>query len=879
MPATLLSTSSLRPALAVLAALWLLAASPQMHAAQDPGDERTAAVKEATEAAVAEPASPQDDTRAQTKADTDTKSQTSPEPPVLSDTGETDPEVVHESADVLPDVDITLEGQETEQLTLPEQIDLFEQKLLLFEESREAADEMYIELRDQLRVRLWQFDMALDRSFFPLAPADIDPVRLARHHPGFAVEKYELAPGVVTMRDLHQNMLEVYQARLRLLDLVSAELYGEVVGTELRGIQELGSELDLIVLEVRYQALRLPEAVRQIRRMLTRAPVPLIWFVVQLWLAIVIFRWWRRWLPGTMQRMRGSLLSIRPRTNEILTQLRALWYIDQIRAPVEWLLLIMFLFGLFHFDGLEFVRDIGSIIVRWILLSWFAVTMLNAIAARGAGGLAGESAQLRLKSLRLIAAWLVLLGLGQELSIQLTGAAVLNSWVWRVFQLLAFPLALRLLSIWHRELYRRLEREGEPDIPVEEYAAQTGLRKCLGAAKVAGLVLASWLQRTMLRRIDRFDPGRATARGNARSGQSASAAVTMPLPDEMRNSMLEGQADFTKYVAAERRALVDRINRGEGGIVGIVGERGIGKAGFLRQVVDGHEHGSVVVSCRAGHFNAVVADFQQQLGLGDGEVSSEDVSAAILQQDIRLIVVDDLHLLVRPVMGGFEELKQFVALVAKVNADVIWAFSIDGYANQFISRARADYALPGTWINLRAWSEEQIGDFIEKRCKTAGLQPDFGNIRVPRQYMDTAQSAIEERNRAGIYAMITALSRGNPSIAMRLFVNCLNRREDGTIEVTLPANPDTYLIENAHPNMLLVLRVIVRSELVRFDDIVANLRLDPALVKAVIHMSLLRGWVELEGDRYRIAWPWFRSVTRILERQNLLAGMQTEVMS
>jgi len=785
-----------------------------------------------------------------------------------------------EEAQAEPGVDPAAAGNtpRPESLTRSDEIDRFEEQLSQFAVNEDDARDLFNRYRDETRLRLWQFAMALTAASSTGDIATIDPAQLEAQHPGFPKQAYQLPAGVVTIRDLYNDTLDLYRARNRMLELVSPELREQAVGSALYGMQELRSELDLIVVEVRYQALRLPQAAWQIKRMAVQAPVPLIWIVVELWLAIFLFRWWRHWLPATLQRMRTSLLTIRPRTDEILTRLRGLWYINQVRAPLEWLLLWTFLFSLMHFDGLDFVRDVGLIVVRWFLLSWFAVSLLNAYVARGAGGMAGESAKLRLKSMRLIAGWLLLLGVGLDLSNDLVGDAALTAWLWRIFQLLVFPLICALLSIWHMELYMRLEREGEPAMPRDEYARQRGLRRWVGSAQVSGLLLASWLRAILMRRIERFGPMRAAA-GLALQDQIEQEVPAIDrLPAETRQILIKGHDAFTKYARLERRALVDRINAGTGSVVGIVGERGIGKNGFLRQVADAHGHGTLFLEGRAGSAAALVAEFGRQLDLNIAQASDAQLNGALEAQNIRFVVVFDLHLLVRPVMGGFSELSGLAELFERVHVPLVWGLSVDRYAYQFIARARADYQLADHLIQLRPWLEEQIGEFVEKRCESASLQPDFSKIKVPRQYMDVAQDAIEDRNRVGLYTMLTALSRGNPSIAIRLFADCIRMTADGVAEVSLPTNRDDSVFSKEPINTLLVLRVIAQVELITYEDIVSNLRMAPAVVTSALQVARLRGWVEERNGHYRLSWPWFRIITQMLGRQNLLAGVRQEAV-
>jgi len=573
-------------------------------------------------------------------------------------------------------------------LSRSEQIDHFEDRLNRFAVNEDDARDLFNHFRDETRLRLWQFTMALNSARSTVEVAKIDPAELEARHPGFPKQAYRLPEGVVTVRDLYDDTLDVFWARNRMLELIAPELREEAVGSALYGMQELRSERDLIIVEVRYQVLRLPQAALQIKRMALQAPVLLIWIIVQFWLAIFLFRWWRRWLPATMQRMRTSLLAIRPRTDEVLTRLRGLWYINQVRTPLEWLLLWTFLFSLMSFDGLDFVRDVGLIVVRWIMLTWFAVALLNAYVARGAGGLTGESAQLRLKSMRLVAGWLLLLGLGLDLSDHLVGDAALTSWIWHVFQLLAFPLICVLLSIWHMELYARFEREGDVDIPRDDYAQQRGLRRWVGSAKVLGLLIAGRLRSVLIRRIEQLGTMRMTAGLQTPSDSEKAVPESTRLTTETRALLIKGHDAFTKYARLERQELLTRINDGQGGVIGIVGERGIGKNGFLRQVAEAHEHKTLFLECRSGSAADLVAQFCQQLGLEGVDATDAELNAALTEQDVRLIAVFDMHLLLRPVIGGFGELAGLSELFGRVHVPLVWGMSVDRYAYQFIARAR-----------------------------------------------------------------------------------------------------------------------------------------------------------------------------------------------
>ena len=53
-------------------------------------------------------------------------------------------------------------------------------------------------------------------------------------------------------------------------------------------------------------------------------------------------------------------------------------------------------------------------------------------------------------------------------------------------------------------------------------------------------------------------------------------------------------------------------------------------------------------------------------------------------------------------------------------------------------------------------------------------------------------------------------------------------------------------------------------------EIIGSLRLSAIEVAGALNLALTREWIESIDGRYRLTWKWFRSITRILARQNLL---------
>jgi hypothetical protein len=209
-------------------------------------------------------------------------------------------------------------------------------------------------------------------------------------------------------------------------------------------------------------------------------------------------------------------------------------------------------------------------------------------------------------------------------------------------------------------------------------------------------------------------------------------------------------------------------------------------------------------------------------------------------------------------------------LIEAVQTDVFWFFGLDWAAWQYISRVRSNRLFLDDVLKLPLWTETQITELIEQRSDHAGILPDFGELILPRQFEDTDYDTMEERNRFGFYQILWNASEGNPAVALQLWSDSLRVAPDGRILVTLPQLPETDELESENITVLLILRVIAQSGFANQDEITDSLRFPETEVVAGLRFALSREWVELVDGRYRLTWKWFRSVTRVLARQNLL---------
>jgi len=159
---------------------------------------------------------------------------------------------------------------------------------------------------------------------------------------------------------------------------------------------------------------------------------------------------------------------------------------------------------------------------------------------------------------------------------------------------------------------------------------------------------------------------------------------------------------------------------------------------------------------------------------------------------------------------------------------------------------------------------------IELRCADADMDLDFSNLVLPYKLDDLDHATIDERNRVGFFRILSNASDGNPSSALRLWMRSIVKAPDGKIIVRLPNIKQTQALESLDLTTLLVLRSITQCGMAAQDDIVKILYLPENEVAGAIRYLVNQEWIESENGFYYLNWDWFRPITRVLSRKNLL---------
>jgi hypothetical protein len=174
-------------------------------------------------------------------------------------------------------------------------------------------------------------------------------------------------------------------------------------------------------------------------------------------------------------------------------------------------------------------------------------------------------------------------------------------------------------------------------------------------------------------------------------------------------------------------------------------------------------------------------------------------------------------------------------------------------------------------VVLPAWSEDALGDLIRGQCEKAEIDPSFEGLVVPRQNEPLPDQG--DRTEASYYRLLWDFSKGNPAVALHAFRESLFRDENGDVVVRLFKEPSPEEIEALTLSQLFILRTIVQLELALLPEIERATQLPLDDVEDAVRFCASRGYVEPFQGGYRLTWPWYRTITTVLQRQHLLSSL------
>jgi hypothetical protein len=772
------------------------------------------------------------------------------------------------------------------------------------EQGAVGADPMYEELRGALRRTQGQIREVLDelssgKSRVPGVGGN--PLRNLRVEVDTAKareQRLRVEALATSLREQEQRLREdqaaalleelntLNQERLGLLPVLSPGLRSAVTGFSEQGWEQARAEASHLALIARYHqhaAAGWLVRLQSQERSLGEATGSALLVLVPWMMLLLAYSWWRRSGSKILEEIEARILEDnRARKTQGGVGVQGVRLLRAAQTPLELLLLFWAMMGLLPKETKDLLEvQLLSVSVGWILASALVVNVTNALFSALGTQVRGEQAgDLRLRSLRLVRRVVVAFALVLVLSSRLVGEGTIYRWVLLAFWAAVFPLFLVLLRWWREELFARIEHERKKGAVYRWILAnQRGWASFPAALLAVSYVLVTialrlarlWLNGFHLarrahaylfrRELDKLERERSIARLAPLAGEALASLG----PEARSERWIEGSWD------ASLERISRRLQERRGGVVALVGARGMGKTEALRRLLEASPE-ALLVPCEGLDLAGMQATLAVRLGL-PSDAHLQVVGAALdREEEPRHLLLDDAQAFIRTVMGGLRGLDQLVGTARGYSKRAVWVLAVDEIVWTFLSRARSICPLFDEVIFLDPWREEQIAALLTERSAQAGLSPSFEGLLEqlpPGADEQDRQDALQER-KDGYFRLVWDHAGGNPGVALQVWRSSLAQDEAGTPVVRVLQVPDVTELERLPDAVLFVLRAILQLAPAYPAQIDEATRLDGDALHDALRYGLARGYLAEDGGRFRVTWAWYQPIMQLLQRHQLL---------
>ncbi|MBU2872141.1 ATP-binding protein [Colwellia sp. E2M01] len=684
----------------------------------------------------------------------------------------------------------------------------------------------------------------------------------------------------------YAELKNYFMLRERLFNEASHHFVQEHTSIKPIGIDE--AELEWRYLRIQFYVVykKVSQRIVELPKRFSKSTVSLVSEIGTLLIIIIVFTWARRKLSTVLPNLQKSILT--PRTQTRVQVARFIWYINQTRAPLEWLLLIYVLVVQLDFLQIAVLDKFIWSAAVWICFTLFIFKVLSTLISRGKQALTKEISSKQIWALKLS-----IFGFGvymcvQELTLLFIHEAAIYSWVSTLLFIASVPIYFFFVLAWKNNAFIFVRTERDASEWAKKLAQKPkGVRGFINGNICIAYCIYFALTKAFLQLISRLETGRRLTTELYRSrlirdNEEFLASLTEQekLSTEQRELLVRDKS-FTNDSVCEKQLMQidDLLAIAEKSHLAVISERGLGKTTFLSMIAAKHPT-HILINCSAS-FDNIYFQLISELGLPVDQIDKDDVvnttnitPAEIVQamqaKNINVMLLDNVHYLITPTAGGQKDIKRLLILINDLRGQALWVMSFESNAWQLINALSVSQGFFNHKITLSSWSEEHISELLNQRSENANILPTYEHLYIPRQIVDIDENNLTDRNRSGIYRMIWSYAEGNPAISVREYAGAIIKQKNEYF-ATMPISPDTKRIEGLDINTLLVLRVILQFGRAGTSDIMDNLRLNGLVVNSALATCLAQGFIENAEGGYQISWLWFRAITKFLDRQNLLS--------
>ena len=316
-----------------------------------------------------------------------------------------------------------------------------------------------------------------------------------------------------------------------------------------------------------------------------------------------------------------------------------------------------------------------------------------------------------------------------------------------------------------------------------------------------------------------------------------------------------------------------KSGKSEESSVAIHSEKGIGKSKFLEKIA--LENSNIeVVKIKFDRKVTSKEDFQKIISFHLlEEVEDGNLFKFLSTYDKKTIItLDDCHNLFLAKEGGFEALKAFFNFLVKIdNPNILWISTFGSFPwNYLQSSLKVDRYFRHI-LRLPRWSDENIRDLIINKHNKTGFKLTYDPLIFVAN-VNKSEKEFEDLQ-LKFFQIIWSQSRGNPTIAICLWLSCVNQMGYKSIKVSLPLIAKATNLNNLSDDHLFVYGAIIKHQSLSVREISDILSITRGEVLNLVRIGLEKNYLTestIKGRRFSLSCEWQIAMNKLLINRNFI---------
>ncbi len=233
-----------------------------------------------------------------------------------------------------------------------------------------------------------------------------------------------------------------------------------------------------------------------------------------------------------------------------------------------------------------------------------------------------------------------------------------------------------------------------------------------------------------------------------------------------------------------------------------------------------------------------------------------------------LVLLDDCHNLFLSKRLGLEGFKRFASLVNSSSGNIFWVCTFDNFAWNYLYNALEISKYFRYSFKIPRWRDVDIKNLILTKHNNSGFKMIYDPL-IFAIHTQSSREEFEDINQK-FFQMLWGQSKGNPRLAMMLWLSCLSLIDKKTLKINLPKATNQSQLLDLPDEQFFIYASIAKHHNLNLENIVASVNVSYASALNAVRIGIEKGYLVKNNDCYLLSLAWQNEISQLLINKNFI---------